>query len=81
MSLFTWSRISRMRVHLVSSASSGVPKSLKVSMKMDSEVPKACQASSAVKLKNGAIQRSMACVMRYSTVCAERLANDLGALV
>jgi len=57
-----------MRDHLASSASLGVPKSLKVSMKIDSELPKLCHASSAVKLKNGAIKRSMACVMRYRTV-------------
>ena len=39
------------------------------------------QASSAVKLRNGAIQRSIACVMCHSAVCAERRASDFGAVV
>ena len=38
-------------------------------------------ASSAVKLRNGAIQRSIACVMCHSAVCAERRASDFGAVV
>ena len=40
-----------------------------------------CQASSAVKLRNGAIQRSIACVICHSAVCAERRAGELGAVV
>ena len=62
--LLTVSRISRMRPHLASSPASGWPRSLKVSRKMDSLCPKSFQASSAVKDRKGAIQRSMACVMR-----------------
>jgi hypothetical protein len=38
-------------------------------------------ASSAVKLRKGAIQRSMAWVICQSAVCAERLARLLGAVV
>jgi hypothetical protein len=48
---------------------------------MDSEAPKVRQASSAVKLKKGAIQRSMAWVIWCKAVCALRRANDLGAVV
>jgi hypothetical protein len=40
-----------------------------------------CHASSAVKLRKGAIQRSIAWVMCQSAVCAERRAKDLGAVV
>ena len=50
-------------------------------MKIDSDAPNTPQASSAVKLKKGAIQRSIACVIWCSAVWALRLASDLGALV
>ena len=58
-------------------------------MKMESRVaagvlpaaPSTPQASSAVKLRNGAIQRSMAWVICHSAVCALRRASDLGAVV
>ena len=52
-------------------------------MKIDGRRPGAntCHASSAVKLRNGAIQRSIACVMCHSAVCAERRASDFGAVV
>ena len=52
-------------------------------MKIDTEGPGAntFQASSAVKLKNGAIQRSIAWVICHSAVCAERRASDAGAVV
>ena len=36
---------------------------IKVTFKIDSDAPNVAHASSAVKLKNGAIQRSMACVI------------------
>ena len=39
------------------------------------------QASSAVKLRKGAIQRSMACVICHSAVCALRRARLFGAVV
>ena len=81
MSLLTALRISPMRAHLVSKAASAWPKSTKVSKKMDSEWPNKPQASSAVKLRNGAIQRSMACVIWCKAVCALRRASDLGAEV
>ena len=38
-------------------------------------------ASSAVKLRNGAIQRSIAWAMRPRAVCAERRACEAGAVV
>ena len=58
-------------------------------MKMDSAVaagvlPAAAntaQASSAVKLRNGAIQRSMAWVICHNAVCAERRANEWAPVV
>ena len=50
-------------------------------MKIDSDAPNTAQASSAVKLKKGAIQRSMAWVIWCRAVCALRRASDLGALV
>ena len=50
-------------------------------MKIDSDEPKTFQASSAVKLRNGAIQRSIACVICQSAVCALRRASDLGPVV
>ena len=50
-------------------------------MKIESVPPNTFQASSAVKLRKGAIQRSMACVMFHSTVCALRRASDFGAVV
>jgi len=34
-----------------------------------------------VKLRNGAIQRSIACEICHSAVCALRRASDLGAVV
>ena len=63
MSLFTASRISRMRDHLPNSAASGSPRGENVSVNKVSLWPNTFQASSAVKLRKGAIQRSMACVI------------------
>ena len=73
-----------MRAHLASSGSSTqADTSLYVSVKIDGERPGAStgHASSAVKLRKGAIQRSIACVRCHSAVCAERLACDFGAVV
>jgi len=84
MRLLTSSRISRMRLHLASSAgaSPGAGMSQKVSVKMEGERPGAntCQASSAVKLRNGAIQRSMAWVRCHSAVWALRRARLLAGV-
>ena len=82
-SLFTASRISRMRAHFASSAASGVPNFQYIWVKIDADLPgaKTCHASSAVKLRNGAIQRSIACAICHSAVCAERRASDFGAVV
>ena len=52
-------------------------------MKIEAEPcgPNTFHASSAVKLRNGAIQRSIAWAMCQSAVCAERRASDFGAVV
>ena len=52
-------------------------------MKIDADCPGAntFHASSAVKLRNGAIQRSIAWVICQSAVCALRRASDFGAVV
>ena len=80
-SLFTVSRTARMVAHFASSASSASGRFRNVSVKIESPPSKTFHASSAVKLRNGAIQRSMAWVMRCSAVCALRRARDLGAVV
>jgi hypothetical protein len=46
--------------------------------KIDSDRPTTFQASSAVKLRNGAIQRSMACVICHRAVWALRRASEAG---
>jgi hypothetical protein len=50
-------------------------------VKIDSPLPQNFQASSAVKLRKGAIQRSIACVMCQSAVCALRRAREPAAVV
>ena len=70
-----------MRAHLASSAASGAANSENSARKIESPCPTSFQASSAVKLKKGAIQRSMACVSRHSAVCALRRASEWGAVV
>ena len=79
----TSSRMARMRCHLASSAASGTSKVEKVSVKIDGDWPGARigHASSAVNDRNGAIQRSIACVICHSAVWAERRASDFGAVV
>ena len=79
--LFTCSRAARMPAHFASSASSGASNCQNVSMKIDSLLPKKPQASSAVKLRKGAIQRSRACVRCHSAVWALRRSGLLGAVV
>ena len=61
-----------------SSASAQASTSLKVSMKIELDWPGAntCQASSAVKLRMGAITRTRHCAMCQSAVCAERRARE-----
>ncbi len=83
MALLTSSRIARMRCHFASSAASGASKRANVSVKIDGDLPGARigHASSAVNERKGAIQRSMACVICHSAVCAERRASDFGAVV
>ena len=56
-------------------------RSVKVSKKIDSDLPNVAHASSAVKLRNGDIQRSMAWVIWCRAVCALRRARDFGAVV
>ena len=70
-----------MRAHLASSAASGSANCAYSSRKIDSESPNTFHASSAVKLRKGAIQRSMACVSCHSAVWALRRASDFGAVV
>ena len=54
-----------------------------VSVKIDAPGAGAAifHAYSAVKLRNGAIQRSIACAMCHSAVCALRRACEFGAVV
>ena len=73
-----------MRAHLASSAVVGRRRSAsrsRVKIEPLRRGANTAQASSAVKLRNGAIQRSMACVICHSAVCAERRASDFGAVV
>ena len=73
-----------MPFHFASSAPSRqLSTSLYVSTKIDFffSGTNTFHASSAVKLRNGAIQRSMAWVMWCSAVCAERRARLFGAVV
>ncbi|EWS64608.1 hypothetical protein Y695_02147 [Hydrogenophaga sp. T4] len=84
MALLATSRMARMRFHLASSASFADGSGEKVSKKIEPWLfspAKWPQASSAVKLRNGAIQRSMALVIWCSAVWAERRARLLGAVV
>jgi len=83
MALLAASRMACTRSHLAISAESPDSRCQKVSAKIENDAPGANtgNASSAVKLSIGAIQRSIACVMCHSAVCAERRAKDLGAVV